>query len=131
MLRAEAEIEAAFRAGFVLCVVDVQRGTTHDVRTPLTLRPKLVGELEVEGKCRNAVADANLDVWPERDVIDKFASFDVSTEVKLIRVDRRAGAYTSRDLRGSGNSEQKHEAESSESFHHGLSLCTGGGISTN
>src|SRR5262249_23268450 len=111
------EVEAAFRVGAAVVVVDVERRAAADVEPPGALRREVVGELGVDRDERDVVAEADLEVRPEPEVADERAHSDVRAWIERVGIDAHAGRPAEALLcaRGRPSEHQAGEGDGHES----------------
>jgi len=91
----DEEIEAASSVIIAMAVEQDERGSTAGVDVPRfpVGEVEVVRELEVEAGGCEVVADADLDVRPEGDVIDELLGLEMSAEYELIGIDGCSDPY--------------------------------------
>src|SRR5262249_31045138 len=104
----DEEIEPASRVGVVALVIQHERGSAAGVNVPRIRGGEVIGQLEIEAGDGEVVADADLDVRTERDVLDERLGLVMPAEHKLIGIDGHADAWSKR-LRSGGSCGQEEE----------------------
>src|SRR5262245_11630315 len=84
MLDPDEQIEPALRARVAIEVEQHQSGPAAGVDVPGSRAFEFVGELEVEAGDREVVAEADLDVRSEGDVLDERRGLEMAADHKLI-----------------------------------------------
>lgn len=97
----EEDIETTSRVIVPIAVDQHESGSTTGVEVPRFRVGERIGELEVEARDGEVVADSELDVRSEADVIDEWLGLEVPADHKLIGIDGRADPY-SECLRSNG-----------------------------
>ncbi len=97
----EEDVETTSRVIVPIAVDQHESGSTAGVDVPRFRVGERIGELEVEARDGEVVADSELDVRPEGDVLDERLCLEMPADHKLIGINRCADPY-SECLRANG-----------------------------